>query len=332
MPTIKGIHVSTLYKYYSSSFSLNDYLLNPTIRLSQANSLNDPFEGRLNDEIINLITKNLISTGTLISKGTEDADYNEMIRILKKKIRTIGIASLTETQRNLLMWSHYASEHMGVCIGYDQNMIENGNSDYFSDCFSTTPVKVSYDSVVFDDENKARIENAKEIDTAMLNQILRRAFSTKGDAWIYEKEHRIILPLEYCHQIIIDPTANRPQDAQTALDIMMNSKWYRIEKLKDSEKISIFPSCSGSRPMIDRFTSCENYLSLDKNSLFLRKIEKCDIRYIYLGYKYPKEKEDKLIELISDPSNNLNHIHVFKMDLSNDRFDLVNNLVHKGES
>ena len=42
-----------LYKYYSSTFNLEKYLNSPTIRLSQLNALNDPFEGFITQGVLN---------------------------------------------------------------------------------------------------------------------------------------------------------------------------------------------------------------------------------------------------------------------------------------
>lgn len=324
--------MSILYKYFSSNLQLNEYLLNPTIRLSQTNSLNDPFEGILNNEIIKLITEKFISSGQLTSNGNDDDDNDEMREVINKIIRGISVVSLTETQRNLLMWSHYASEHMGVCIGYQNNMLNKIKGHVFSSCYSTTPVKVNYDSIVFDDEQKERVKNAQKMDDDILNDIVRRAFITKGDSWIYEKEHRMILPLEFGNVIVLDPTADMPEDARTAVEIMTNSKWYRIKQHEDSDLISIFPSYKEDRPMIDKFTTCENNLSLYKDALFLRTINKSDVRSIYLGCKYPEDEEEALIKLIKSNNSGLEHIHIYRMSLSNDRFDLVSNTIYESRS
>ena len=84
--------------------------------------------------------------------------------------------------------------------------------------------------------------------------------------------------------------------------------------------------------MIDPFTTCENNLSLHKSTLFLKSIEKSDISSIYLGYKYPKDKEEKIIKLIDSDDSQLSHINVYRMDLSNDRFELVSNLIREGKT
>lgn len=42
---------------------------------------------------------------------------------LKKKMKTVGVLSFSARWDSVLMWSHYADEHRGICIEYDTQML-----------------------------------------------------------------------------------------------------------------------------------------------------------------------------------------------------------------
>ncbi len=46
---------------------------------------------------------------------------DEPLDNFKRGIEKLGILSLASSNNNLLMWSHYASEHKGMCLGFERN-------------------------------------------------------------------------------------------------------------------------------------------------------------------------------------------------------------------
>ena len=94
---IKG-HRMNLYKYKSLSDQTIDHLLDIIERnnlyFCHGKLLNDPFEGTI---IGDKITQNLFQNSAILS--------------------------LSRTNDNLLMWSHYAKSHYGFCFGFNHSKI-----------------------------------------------------------------------------------------------------------------------------------------------------------------------------------------------------------------
>jgi hypothetical protein len=92
----------------------------------------------------------------------------------------IGIFSLTEDPAHILMWSHYASEHFGIAVEFDDN------HPWFSQRVSPSDdlrqlVQVSY------------VQNPHPRTWKQLNADV---LYTKRAEWAYEREWRIIRPLQ----------------------------------------------------------------------------------------------------------------------------------------
>jgi hypothetical protein len=45
-------------------------------------------------------------------------DYSTLIRGVHTRKSQVGIASLSDTKENELMWTHYADNYAGICIEY----------------------------------------------------------------------------------------------------------------------------------------------------------------------------------------------------------------------
>ena len=86
-----------------------------------------------------------------------------------------------DANKNLLMWSHYAKSHKGICICYKvkQSLLIDKkleNKDITKSCFS-----VKYEDEKF---NFTNIEN--------MNLSIKEIFALKSKAWEYENEMRLI--------------------------------------------------------------------------------------------------------------------------------------------
>lgn len=320
--------MNILYKYYSSSLELENYLLNPTIRLSQISGLNDPFEGKLTDRLISTMTQKMISARQLESLGTLEENEKEMRDITDYIMNSFSVIALTETQRNLLMWAHYASEHRGCCIGYETSFLSEKPLKSESPCFCYTPKKINYDDVVFDDEQIEAIDKIPHVNDVVLNKILHRAITTKSDEWIYEKEHRLVLPIEWSDEIIIRRTSKLPQYVGKIIDKLRTSNGYKV--VETSKLITIYPSQTERRGLWKdkEKETFENALSKYKDALFLKRIDSKDIKSIYLGMNYPKSKQDSLIKILKANKEQLGHIDLYSSDYSKERFDIKTKKIH----
>lgn len=98
---------------------------------------------------------------------------------------SVSVMSFTRKFRNILMWSHYANNHTGVCIGYDYNC------EFFKKKFSCN----------YSDEigviRKVEYTNERPkyfFPTDLVNDT--REWFKKSKDWAYEKEYRILLPIK----------------------------------------------------------------------------------------------------------------------------------------
>ncbi len=137
------------------------------LRASPRNDLNDPFEFLpptiLYDKIVEIHNQ----------RRTSVPSYQQIVQTF---FNFHGAISFTESKSNLLMWSHYADEHRGLALGFDNNHF-----------FFSKLKRVEYDSTIPD-------EFIKDIDIND-NDSLLKLFYLKSDEWKYEKEHRIVRDL-----------------------------------------------------------------------------------------------------------------------------------------
>lgn len=320
-----------LYKYYSSSFDINSYLNSPTIRLSQLHTLNDPFEGMLPD----ILMEKLIP---ILQKRwyPEEPDSKTNYRYTKIQIRNFinefGIASVSETHRNLLMWSHYASEHKGFCIGYSPDMLDIKNTTYKEIMGGYNAIelkKINYDTVPFDSEIIDEIVNQDFSEDSAIDILWERSLTTKSDAWSYEKEHRYISNINLCDQIII---TRRKKDLASymvaAIEAAQSTGTYEV--VFDEKKVIL--NSKKTIPQIKTNLYEENCqvisaLSPSKDVLFLLNIDKKDIKSIYLGARHEISKIDDLMDTIQlDPD--LHHIKIYQYAESKNRYELTDKKIY----
>lgn len=216
-----------LYKYFS--YERYEFIANREIRFTQPSALNDPFEFRphissfgddsevwdvayreaikhvekafadnpqkyqnlsfdqfilLNQEKIELMTQEAV-----IKLSPEvNRKMGEAIRNYADE--NLGILSLSAKSDNLLMWSHYSSSHQGFVVEFDLE------TKFFN----------QQDLASLNTENPARIQDeyglVKKVDYSnkrpsivVTKELNLSNFLKKGDAWSYEEEFRMLMPL-----------------------------------------------------------------------------------------------------------------------------------------
>jgi hypothetical protein len=92
-----------------------------------------------------------------------------------KTLSTYGVACLSRTHDNHLMWSHYARNHTGFCIGYDAPSISSHPSTAFYG-----PVKYR--------RSAPRFRYFYDLP----DDYTRKVFFTKSTPWAYEREVRAV--------------------------------------------------------------------------------------------------------------------------------------------
>jgi len=164
---------------------------------------NDPFDSKikynyslLNDEERNGYIQKLLSKGKQnFDNSSIPLSHQNRVRIIemmmndKEKFqawaeeleidiinKTIGIISFSQHWKNVLMWSHYAKDHSGYCIGLNEAKVRNTG-------------KIEYGGKV----NYPRDNKFPSIHPMMdENESFYRKFFTKSKDWHYEEEYRIV--------------------------------------------------------------------------------------------------------------------------------------------
>ena len=120
-------------------------------------------------------------------------DPDELSLIIQKSmIQTsgrLGVFCLTESIKNVLMWSHYAANHQGIAVGFRFDLFQrNGLMPIMKVTYE--PERPAID-VHSPDEHKNEIADA---------------LAVKADFWKYENEWRCIRPNSKHEFLRFDPT------------------------------------------------------------------------------------------------------------------------------
>ena len=309
----------TLYKY--SSF-IDDFFKKPTIKISQPESLNDPFESEVCDHYYDrLINELTIRDGSASSFSIERKDVSN---ILSKIVINNGVISLSETPRNLLMWAHYGQQHHGMCVGFYDDLLKPLNKEKQTsiDINIYEPIKVNYDSYRVDINKRVNIDNSTI-------KLVIEHLTTKSDEWIYEKEHRCIIPMRHADIIKLNGNldervrVNKKQRALTGNKLISSYLHHnKISAIKnEQDDVVAYRFIKENMEPLDY-----NMIAGIKNSNLLYEVEASKIESIYLGARVKKEKILMAYNILSS-SEATSKIKLYHYTLSQDRFELVHNIV-----
>lgn len=179
---IKVINAEIIYKYASFDISLYEIILKQSLQFSNPEIFNDPFD--CNEKLLkinydeNIIEQAINDLSINISRKERRElkrkfeNQNNQNRILKEKRKEYKLSCFSEYYDEILMWSHYAEKHSGICVGF--NFPHN-----YEEKFILCPVKY--------------FRELKELDgTTDVYRIILYWLTTKSIRWQYEKENRAI--------------------------------------------------------------------------------------------------------------------------------------------
>ncbi|NBA84774.1 DUF2971 domain-containing protein [Emticicia sp. CRIBPO] len=171
----------TFFKYKSADnidFFERDVknLYENTIWFSNLESLNDPFEGKLR---LGKFDDDDRGIGAILKKSN-----SSLVDSMENYLKGLGVLSLTEDNRNLVLWSHYADNHRGYCIEYGLNKDEIKGTDLES-------LKIELKKVEYSD-SPFLLQGFRDIDFLL---------KVKHTDWEYEREHRFISNKAGLHRI-----------------------------------------------------------------------------------------------------------------------------------
>jgi hypothetical protein len=184
-----------LYRYTNLKGDYRDWtrkiLTDSVIHFASPSTFNDPFDCRVrfSQRIVhNLLWRrhaDLLKERTTLTrsqrraqakqavKAIDDAEFiNFMTDELQGFVNKCGVLSLSANDRNILLWSHYAAGHTGVCLKF----VCDEERTFFAEA-----LRVAY-SPTFPDISVTDTKQ-KQVDAFLL---------TKASDWRYEQEYRII--------------------------------------------------------------------------------------------------------------------------------------------
>lgn len=194
-----------LYKYLPSERV--DILEKLKIRFSPLPSLNDPFESLPLIETFkekNELISSAFAELEEVWRNTDESLKNEVNRKLLEKTKNdityyaneqispnaagqglvsllsdnFGVLCLSRTEKNLLMWAHYAEEGRGLVIGFDDSHVFFNKKDMEGN--DTKPLPVTYS------QKRRRVIVGEE-------RFYEKLLCEKPIDWAYEEEERLFL-------------------------------------------------------------------------------------------------------------------------------------------
>ena len=212
-----------LYRYCAiNNFSLNSLFTN-TIFVSDPSKFNDPydstfaltynlgkqllddaasafdksskyyenykqlFDGNLSekDELCRYeIYRNFCDAGSL---GGILLDQHQKAKEFVRNRSVACLSALEPTQpKAILMWSHYAEQHKGICLAYNKSKLESA--------LNNTNVKFILEPVVYKSNRNIyeKIPDSIGYDFGSIERFLLDSLFRKANFWRYEKEYRLV--------------------------------------------------------------------------------------------------------------------------------------------
>lgn len=180
-----------LYKYYSCNEFTYRSLSEMGLWFGNISTMNDPFDCLWNLEVrstpedmelLRQYVKGNIELSnhefTMNIPELSDSGILQLLNHLKwSSSPSQRYCSLTEDPYNILMWSHYASGHKGIVVGFN-----------FNDFTNIIPIEYT-DSIPL--VNPIEFVNWTFLKKANSNNILFKSLSKKTVCWEYEKEWRV---------------------------------------------------------------------------------------------------------------------------------------------
>jgi hypothetical protein len=196
------INKEHIYKFVPISLNTLNLLIKGELWMGFPHNLNDPFEGEFilenfevlpeDDVLREFYEKQLDYPDYQIKARLEEIKKEESIfnydlsSLVKKNLKEIyGVSCFSKNINSILMWSHYANCHKGICLVFDQYDIFNDiSSTYFPiGKFEIGEIDYNPDLIrikPYVEGSQIRFHDSDEI------------FLQKLKDWEYENEYRII--------------------------------------------------------------------------------------------------------------------------------------------
>lgn len=173
------------YKYVELETGFNKIIKEQTLKFSNPEEFNDPFdchECLLNIDLsLEYIKREIDELLSNYPKEISEAIKNEQLEklqnksyqdIFKKEKTNYGVSCFSKIYDEVLMWAHYAKKHTGLCVGFQMN--------YTQPDFAFFPVNY--------------VSSINQLDGNMLrSRVMFYLLTSKAERWKYEQEIRAVL-------------------------------------------------------------------------------------------------------------------------------------------
>lgn len=185
-----------LYKYYADSEQSVETVFNNKMWYSAPSCFNDPYDcdfsidesATINSLLLSIARNNNMKRGSEAWNNAYIAakkQFPSFINTINSMKSSIGVACLSENSDTVLMWSHYANNHKGMCVEY--NLLD------FNRVLRFTPIPVIYSK----ERNVLRKFRVNSVDQDILS-FFYKSLVCKEESWKYENEWRIVRDNEAC--------------------------------------------------------------------------------------------------------------------------------------
>lgn len=188
--------MNSIFKYTKYR---KEFFENFLLRLSRFGEFNDPFE-MVPGSFGFSLSEDEAAEFFAHSSRLSDPDYHldNYVNVMAGVRASLGVICFTSREDNLLMWAHYGENHEGICIEFDAGVdfftgkyldalegafIQRTVKDHYKNTGELKEVKYSKVRPLFIDPSEI------EYDTD--------SWLTKSEAWAYEQEYRILLPIDF---------------------------------------------------------------------------------------------------------------------------------------
>ncbi|MBL4703841.1 MAG: DUF2971 domain-containing protein [Flavobacteriales bacterium] len=254
-----------LYKYMSPHAGY-EFFKDGTIRVSQNNSLNDPFEVLLTEhdksKIMELTKKVIQINNTEYQIHKDISDFLNMS----------GIISLSKNKESMPMWGNYAADNKGMLVEFEVD-----DDDPFSmfDCHMMNSDDAYVCGDVIYSKNRSFNKRMYQYSNEEILEISKHYFLTKHESWKHEEEFRFVFPFHNCNKII---ALENDSKNKNKLNTLLNKVVIGTGK----NDISNFFECGLLTEGLDFWNTIWRNFDLYK-VLFLIKIKPKNISAVYLG-------------------------------------------------
>ncbi len=222
--------VNLIFKYHACNEYLYKILEDSSVFFQKPENFNDPYDCNLKtvspktkEDILENYKEAMESESepnlshVLMHAMDNPAAQIKIIGILEKWstqfIKQVRVSCFSKKSTNLLMWGHYANAHTGVCLGFNEEIMQQTFGKYYEVQYSRkVPLIYFYKN----------FENT-----------VKEYFSTKSIHWSYEKEVRFLttkfsnikFPKEALVQVIFGIRC--PEEEKRKIAILIHNAGYQ---------------------------------------------------------------------------------------------------------